>query len=198
MLHWCQTLLSGWGSFWNPGWSWSTPVCLVLAKLQTALRYQQMSKKCWNPPDSPQSWTLTVVFCHLVGVCASFILISHVCSHCEYFWTILRPLLGGFQCLPTVIFMTGVVLNVFSGVSLCLCGCFCIFGGLSSLDCNLAFLCNQCLWSVPFGVFLWLFSYFNVYFTNFCHHFTFLCRQSLLIHFYCLLLSCFYIFVAVS
>lgn len=84
-----------------------------------------------------------------------------------------------------------VVLNVFTGASLCLCGCFCIFGGLSSLNCNLAFLCNQCLcshyvcleMSVLFGGLLWLFSYFNVYFTHFCHHFTFLCRRSLLIHF---------------
>lgn len=106
-----------------------------------------MSKKCWNPPDSPQSWTLTVIFCHMVAIFVSFILISHVCSHCEYFWTIPRPLLGVFPCLPTVIFMTVVVLNVFTGASLCLCGCFCIFGGLSTLNCNLAFLCNQWLWS---------------------------------------------------
>lgn len=77
---------------------------------------------------------------------ASFILISQVCSHCEYSWTIPRPLFGVFRVSP-LIFMTVVVLNVFTGASLCLCGCFCIFGGLSTLNCNLAFLCNQCLWS---------------------------------------------------
>lgn len=119
-----------------------------------------MSKKCWNPPDSPQSWTLTVVFdvtwWEFLRLLDSFHMFAAILNIFEPSW----GLFGGFPCLPSVIFMTVVVLNLFTGASLCLCGCFCIFGGLSSHNCNLAFLCNHCLWShyvclemcVPFGM----------------------------------------------
>lgn len=104
--------------------SLSTPVCLLgtfkaADNAQISADLQEMLKS----PRSPQFFFVT--WCEF-----SFIVILHVSATVGFGKIILKPSLVVFLCLSTVVLIAVVVLNVFTGASLCLCGCFCIFGGL--------------------------------------------------------------------